>query len=517
MRMATRSDVGGEPQGGYLLPALLLACLAAGTVMRLYGIGTWDLRGDEIFTYVSASTDPGQRGIFSPYYHVASVLLSVFDNELLAVRLPAAIAGVLSLVAFYFFAREALGAVAATMATLLLCFSPQHVELSQFARYYSTVFLFGTLHFWLVLIFLRTGSLRHLLVGVCCGAVAALSHLPAAVVFIVAGLYVLLALRFTQLLPVPRAYVAGAAVLGFAFAILAFPADIASAWLGFERWDNSAWAMIPLLAFNHYTLPVFAAAIFGVAWMIARSETHVWLLALLAVSTACLLLFIFNLFMNFAPRYLTALSPWFYLAAGALCGAPARSGGPRQIWGAVAATLILISAQLPVLASFFLEQKHISPEAALRYVVAEANPDDVLEGNVRSPFLDPAMLERAAWRGDTTDSSVAWSEHLDRYLSSPVTVWFVNEVPRSGYAPDYEAWLLEHAERVLVQRAGRIDRQQVTLEIWKRAPQHEMGDSQAAPSDGNASSEGSTQATHSRVQQPDVNQTSRGARSHRLP
>ena len=72
-----------------------------------------------------------------------------------------------------------------------------------------------------------------------------------------------------------------------------------------------------------------------------------------------------------------------------------------------------------------------------------------------------------------------WRKHLDGYLGSPVTVWFVNLLPRSGYAPEYEAWLLKHAERLHVQRSRRLDRREVTLDVWRFEPKSRKAAAQA--------------------------------------
>ncbi len=454
-----------------LLLPILVGAIAIGVALRAYGVGTWELRGDELFTLSYAQTDPGKRGFFSFYYYVVAGLLPLFQNEILAVRLPAAVAGVFGLGAFFVFAREAVGHRSAILGTLVLSFSHHHVELSQFARYYSAVFMFAALNGWLFLVFVRTGSVASFVGSALAGIAATANHPAAALVFVATGGYALLGLIFRDLLPHASArkivWVAGVvAVLGV---YVIFPSDIVSAWVVDRRWDNQPWAMIPLLAFNHYTVPVFVAAGFGLWTLLTGDVPKVGLLATLAVASGLAVLAIANLFINFSLLYLTSIMPWFFLSLASVSGHIYERVRAESVCVALAMPAVLIAAQLPSLASHFLERRNISPQEAFALVADQAAPGDVVDG-MFPQSVDLSHVVKAPYLAEPYDRTFDWKTHLDAYLEQDRTVWFVHELPRTGYAPAFEDWLVRHAERVYYRRAHRIDRRAVSMVVWKRSP-----------------------------------------------
>ncbi|NNL84216.1 MAG: hypothetical protein HKP27_01100, partial [Myxococcales bacterium] len=431
---------------------------------------TWDLRGDEPTTLAIALDNPGSRGFFSLYYYVTHYFLGVLPDQVWAVRLPAVLAGVLGLFAFGWLAREVLGREEAICATLLVCFGGFHIEISQFARYYSSVFLLSSLHFLFFVRFLRTGRLSLGVLSVGLGLVTVACHFASALVFVVTATYCLLALRFDALLPRPalRKPIAIALGAGVCAGLAAVPTVIKvfSVWLSYPDWNLPRWRILPSLILDHLTLPMFVAAGFGLWWLWRRGDRPVAVLAALAVGFTLLTLGLGGLLMNFAPRYGTALFPWFYLAAGACCGAMLRSARPQV--GAVAALAplaILVAASVPSAVSYFLERQNVSYRRGLEVVLAQAVPGDLIETNV-ALFPGSDAIEIALYRSEPWNRTYPWQEAL----SGSDAQWFLYEVSRTGYAPALEAWLIANADKVLTQRSNRIDRHMRQLDLWKRRP-----------------------------------------------
>ena len=450
-----------------IVTVVLVAALIIGAVLRIYGAGTWDLRGDEPITIATALEDPGARGLFSLYYYVSRVFLELPLDRIWAGRLPAVVSGILGLFAFYWFAREAIGRVGATCGTALVCVSAFHIEISQFARYYATVFLFGSLHFGFFLRYLRSAKLRHWILALVCAAAATSSHFVASLSLVITGLYCLLALKVDVLAPVPqvRKTLAISLGIGAVGALAASPIvfRLVSVWLGYEPWKTPPWRLIPVLTLDHLTLAVSAAVGFGLWWLWHRADRNVAVLAIIAIGVTLPALAIGGYLMNFVPRYVTVSFPWFYLAAGACCSGiynqTRDAVGPIGAWAPLG---LLVAASLPATASYFIERSSISYASAFTYVVDRAAQGDVIETNVELRFGND-VVAISDYRSEVWDAGYPWPEELDE---SPAT-WFVYEVGRRGYAPSLEDWLIEHAQKVDTRWAPRVDRHVRRLDIWR--------------------------------------------------
>jgi len=137
--------------------AWLLVIVVGGALLRLWGLASWQWEQDELYTLRDALTLPLASGT-SPgiggrplYYVLQHLLLSVSSPTPLALRAPAFLFGVAGIVAAWAFGRRAFGATAGLMAAFLTAISPWHLYASQFARYWSLVFLLSAAAFALLL------------------------------------------------------------------------------------------------------------------------------------------------------------------------------------------------------------------------------------------------------------------------------------------------------------------------------------------------------------------------------
>ena len=200
---ATRSSDRSE-RAHRAAPALLVAVLVVATILRLWGLGSQSLWVDEVQSVSFANDGPvlsevRERGgpLEPPLTHVlteAALLLPVGVET--AGRLPAALAGVLEVLALFLLVREVFRrrAIALTAAAFLAV-APFAVRYAQEARHYT---LFSALHllsWWLLLRAIRRWrSGDWLLWGVAAGALALTSPffafvLPVQVVVVAAVLW----------------------------------------------------------------------------------------------------------------------------------------------------------------------------------------------------------------------------------------------------------------------------------------------------------------------------------------
>lgn len=172
---------------------ILFGLIVLGTALRLHqlGVGLWY---DEIETLVRyarmpvgnivTTYDSQNQHLF--YSMLSSVTIGVFGESGWALRLPAAVFGVLSLWAVWWLGRRVTSNVEALLATALLALSYHHVWFSQNARGYTALLfwtLMGTGFFVDLLRNERPGWSRPVLYGGCM-ALAVYTHVTAVLVVI---------------------------------------------------------------------------------------------------------------------------------------------------------------------------------------------------------------------------------------------------------------------------------------------------------------------------------------------
>lgn len=145
---------------------VLMVLLLAGAVLRLYGLekGLWY---DEITAYVKYVRMPvgtllttydseNQHFLYTLFAHAC---IAWFGDSGWAVRVPAVVFGVGSLLGVYLVGRELLSEREALLATALLVFSYHHIWFSQNARGYTGVMALTMLATWAFLRGLRENTI----------------------------------------------------------------------------------------------------------------------------------------------------------------------------------------------------------------------------------------------------------------------------------------------------------------------------------------------------------------------
>lgn len=138
--------------------ALLLAGVtAAAAGLRLAALDLDAFWLDEATTAVISRADPGHlvvqraRSGHPPLFFLLTWLVArVAGNGEVAMRLPAALAGIASVPVLHAVVRRVAGPRPALLAAALLALSPTHLELSLMARAYSSVALGGLVATWLL-------------------------------------------------------------------------------------------------------------------------------------------------------------------------------------------------------------------------------------------------------------------------------------------------------------------------------------------------------------------------------
>ena len=140
----------GEPAIARRDVLFLAGIVLLSLALRVYGIRSWPLDQDELYTLRDAS-DFGARsssaGITARplYYLLQHALLAITPRSAGWLRVMPLAFGLLGIMASYLLARRLFGGVAGVVAALAVAVSPWHLYASQFARYWSLVYLLACL------------------------------------------------------------------------------------------------------------------------------------------------------------------------------------------------------------------------------------------------------------------------------------------------------------------------------------------------------------------------------------
>jgi uncharacterized membrane protein len=143
----------------YLTLVVLACVLAAGAFMRFYALDAQSLWNDELSTWEQSHYESLSEVIeygvrphpYPPGFQILIYYVEQFVGQSeIILRLPSAIAGVLTIIAMYFLARRIYSHREAVIAATLTAFSYQPIYYSQEARAYSFLLLLAVLtaHAW---------------------------------------------------------------------------------------------------------------------------------------------------------------------------------------------------------------------------------------------------------------------------------------------------------------------------------------------------------------------------------
>ena len=160
-----------------LTPGLLLTGFTLlGLALRFYRLGDWSFEATEMFTLRDSLRprwgNPRPLSYLLNHYLIGP--LRPLDE--LGLRLLPAIFGTLAIPAFYYATRRLIGVRAALLGTLLLTLSGWHVFYSQFARYWSLVFLLSSIYPFALYTGIKYNDRRALVLGAVTAALAVLAH-----------------------------------------------------------------------------------------------------------------------------------------------------------------------------------------------------------------------------------------------------------------------------------------------------------------------------------------------------
>jgi hypothetical protein len=488
------SQEAAEQRSGWN-PAILLAGLAiVAVLLRFWRLGDWSLDSDETFT-LRDSVRIDHRNPRPLLYLLNHFLLGpVVPLDEFWLRFLPAVFGVLGILAFYFVASRLVGRRAALFGALLLTFSGLHVYYSQFARYWSLVFLFSAVYPVAIYLGLREHNRRMLALGIITGVGAVLAH-PASVLLlgglgptilasylrpdrlnqlkshktiIWLGLFVTLLVLIVgvRFVPMLRGWISahdtGRTTSEFLLHVPAKP--------GVKQ-------IVFLFGFvESLTLPLVLTGALGIAWL--WQERDRWLAVLLTsmIIFPITFLVLLSLRTPVGVFYLVPTIPIFFIGAGVfLDRVSALNTGLAPRWLLPATlTLIILGAGAPTLISQYRDGRRYDFRRAASWLKERLGPGDVVfsdQFKVVAHYLPGTDVRRLS--ADT--SRLMQSVRVLHQSGRQSTMWIIAPAPAHAFRTNPKVaglrrWMYTHCQLTLTTGVGRMDFRQYYLQVYRCPP-----------------------------------------------
>ena len=459
------TNLGGKREILILASLTLLAAITRG-----FQLSTGNLYGDEIYTADFA----GERytTIINPaYYALVVASFNLFGVSEFAARLPAMLLGVISVPVFYVTWRTVIGRNAALVGALLIIFSSWHLLYSQFSRFYTGVFLFGSLSYYLFYQALLRDNLVRLAGALIAAALGFLFHVTVAVVpaaFAAYALFVALRPSAAQAAGLSRRVAITYLSVCLVGALIAFP-------VLWDIWQNrqargSTWGGGPgeltLKVVREVQLPVAFAAFFGLAVLLRRKA---WLGLYFLIGIAIPIVFVLTaaVFLNSRSVYLFYSLPLIIALAGTFCEEVRRALAADNRLASHALTVILLALMTPEFISHYTGKNSLDVHKAVTYIEARHQPGDlVLSFSDTFKFYAREKYPVVRGPGHRRVSRENRTERMFEAIGDHERAWVVVLQGRRPLARDLEDWLTSHSRLVWRLPEKRFDYTFRSYEIY---------------------------------------------------
>ena len=477
-----------------LTPGLVIAGLTVLAIaLRFWRLGEWNFEATEMFT-LRDSLRPRWSNARPLGYLLNYYLVGPFRPlDELGLRLLPALFGVLAIPAFYFVSRRLIGTRAALLGALLLTVSGLHVFYSQFARYWSLVFLLLAVYPYALYVGVREGNRRALALGLLTGVLAILAH-PVSIL-LVGGPAIWLALtylrprylreawshksfRWGAALTVVLAGVISARMLPFLQDWISMHDQnpgMGQFLLGPKR-GNGIKQMVLLTAYvESLTLPVVLGGAVGIylLWR-ERDRTLGLFLASLAVFPLAFIALV-SVRTAVSTFYLLPAAPVFFMGAGVFLDRLFQvDWNVRPRW-LVAATIlaVFVTAGAPTLVSQYRNGRRFDFRGVARWLEPQLSSGDVVFSDqpmVLDHYLKGPPVQKL--RRDPAPLTDAVSQ-LPR--SGGGALWIVAPAPAHALRTDLKSgglagFMYTNCQMRNTIGTGRLDFRQQYLQVYRCPP-----------------------------------------------
>ena len=483
----------GRDQG--LAPAILLTGLIVLAVaLRFWRLGEWNFEGTEMFTLRDSVRpqfrNPRPLGYLLTYF----LVLPFRPLDEFGLRLLPAVFGVLAIPVLYAVGRRLVGTRAALLGTLLLTVSGLHVFYSQFARYWSLVFLLSAIYPYALYLGVRERNSRALALGVVTLVLAILAHPVSALLVGGPALWLLATYLRPRYLKQAWGYrsfrwgTALALVLGAALAWRLVP--ILQSWISMHdrnpgmgqfllgpKLPQGPKQMALLSAFlEGITPPVALGAAAGIVmlWQ-QRDRTLAIFLASLAIFPL-LFVALISIRTPVSTFYLVPTGPVFFLGAGVFLDRIFQmdwSLRPRWLVPATI-TAIFLTAGAPTLISQYRNGRRFDFRGVAQWLEPKLSPADLVFSDqpmVLAHYLGGAEVQKLRHNADPLRESAGRL----RQSGGGAVLWVIAPAPAHALRTNLKRgglahWMYQNCQMQNTVGRGRIDFRQQYLQVYRCPP-----------------------------------------------
>ncbi len=449
-----------------------LTVLAA--ALRLHQLGTWSFDGDEIFTLRDSLVTRWPAGpkalLFFLNYHLIRPWHALDE---LGLRLLPAVFGIAAIPTMYVMTATMLGRRAGLVAALLLTLHPWHVYWSQFARYYSLVFLATTVFPVALLFAIRDRRAGWAVAGAVAFVAGVLAHPSAALP--VAGIAAWALLTERRRLPRRWALVAALGAVAVLVPIAWHLSRIWRTWYGMgHNWGHQGAALL-LSYVDGLSLTLVLLALGGVAWLWSAGHRRLAYALIATVAVPAVFLVAASYIVSVSNSYLLATAPVAFMAAAWFIARLAEPGMAAGHGRLVSATCLAVAlaAGAPRLVSHYRDGSRPDLRAGAGYIAEHAAPGDAIVADqsqlvryylpgraVGSLRRDAAALGQVmAGLRDTMPAGTLWIVTTRRWRGG------FNDLDLGAAAP----WIAAHCGLKLARGAPRIDYKHDEVQVYRCA------------------------------------------------
>lgn len=439
------------------LPILVSFALA----IRLIGLSSWGFEQDELYTrndardFGARSSGPGitARPL---YYLIQRLCFSILPQTELGLRIPALVFGVLGVAFTWIAANRIFGRRAAMIAGVAVAVSPWHVYASQFARYWSLVYLLSVVAVFVVLRALETENPRRWLLAATVLWLGTITH-PTFVFPLLAVVPIAHFLRADGRMlhqwPSRTAMLFGVAPLislvtvSFAVSSLLTPRGHFGNGIGRGLHANIS---VFLAMVQWMGVEIFSAAILGATFMAFFAPTRRWgLIALGGVASTVVLLMVAGQRNDIYADYGMAMLPLLFLTLGAIAQAVATDR--RATISAISAAAFVVAGSATGLVSHLSDGTRFDYRPALR---------TAQESDSTRPILTWPIVVARHYAPTLDTEELTGSRSQLEATSKRGPFFVIASEGRSGYKvmeSDAERWIRENCRRQQESRRPRLD------------------------------------------------------------
>lgn len=446
-----------------LLIVCVLTLLALAT--RVYGIWEWPITGDEYFT-IANFEDRATGLIGSAYYALGLLSQTIFGPTNWSARLPAVVLGVLSIPAFYLMCRSMFNRRAAAIGCIFVILSEWHLYHSQMARFYSGVFLFAAISYYLYYISLDRGSYLYLSLSLAASLSAVSFHVTS--IFIVAScgahsMFLLVSTRdgegaLSQ--DVAKVYLSVCVLAGVT--MLPKFLSIAGAWgVGYQGLTFDVLSTM-LGVVENTGVPVFVSAFLGLVYLyFARTEKFSLFVILTIIPILSVLAF--AIFLPPArPRYMFYSLPLVFALSSFFC-VGIFEGFEGHLNADIGVAVVISSVVAVSFLSYYSGRLSLDVRDPVKYVEENYKSSDqvvVFGWSIRHQLddgIDVSLIKSKSF----------WERRLVPIAEEEGRTWVIIDTYRTApLRQDLEAWLMENASLRWRKEEARFDYTQRGYEVW---------------------------------------------------